>query len=184
MIIYATDIRKGTAFELNGSIMKVLDFQPVRAGKGMAFVRVEMKDLRSGRVVTERFVQNEKFQQVNLERKPAEFMFDDGENFFFMDVDTYDMHPVKAEVLGDTILYLMENEKYTVCCLNGEIVDIEPQPTMVMRIESVETDRADGANMPATLTTGLVIRVPLHVKPGDRIQVDTRYREYLGLADR
>ena len=181
--ITAGDFRKGMIFEMEGKPMLVVDFQHVKPGKGAAFVRTKYKNVITGAVREEAFNPSAKFEQVAVERKNAEYSYNDGDLYYFMDPETYDLVPIGAELLGDNFRFVKENMVCKINSYTGKIFAVEP-PTFV-ELEITETDpgfRGDTATnvtKPATLETGAEIKVPLFINPGDKIKIDTRTGEYL-----
>ena len=181
--ITAGDFRKGMIFEMEGKPMLVVDFQHVKPGKGAAFVRTKYKNVITGAVREEAFNPSAKFEQVAVERKNAEYSYNDGDLYYFMDPETYDLVPIGAELLGDNFRFVKENMVCKINSYKGKIFAVEP-PTFV-ELEITETDpgfRGDTATnvtKPATLETGAEIKVPLFINPGDKIKIDTRTGEYL-----
>ena len=181
--ITAGDFRKGMIFEMEGKPMLVVDFQHVKPGKGAAFVRTKYKNVISGAVREEAFNPSAKFEQVAVERKNAEYSYNDGDLYYFMDLETYDMLPIGKDVLGDAFRFVKENMTCKVMSYKGSVFGVEP-PNFV-ELEVTETDpgfkgdTATNVTKPATLETGAEIKVPLFINPGDKIKIDTRSGEYL-----
>lgn len=181
--ITAGDFRKGMIFEMDGKPMLVVDFQHVKPGKGAAFVRTKYKNVISGAVREEAFNPSAKFEQVAVERKNAEYSYNDGDLYYFMDMETYDMLPISKDMLGDAFKFVKENMSCKVMSYKGSVFGVEP-PNFV-ELEVTETDpgfkgdTATNVTKPATLETGAEIKVPLFINPGDKIRIDTRTGEYL-----
>ena len=184
--ITAGDFRNGVTFEKDGSVCTVVEFQHVKPGKGAAFVRTKYKNVMTGAIREESFNPTAKFEQATVERKDAEYSYNDGDLYYFMDPETYDMVPLNRDVLGDAFRFVKENMECTISSYKGKVFQVEP-PTFV-ELEVAETDpgfagnTATNATKPATLETGAEIKVPLFINPGDRIRVDTRVGEYLERA--
>ena len=176
--ITAGDFRNGKTFEMDGKIMQVVEFQHVKPGKGGAFVRTKLKDIRSGRVVDYTFNSGTKFDSVRLETKKLQYLYNDGADFWLMDNDTYEQISVPAETVGDAAKWLKENDEATLLYAGEELISIEPQ--MFVELEVTETepgfkgDTATNTTKPATLETGTTIQVPTYVAIGDVLQIDTR----------
>lgn len=183
MPISAGDFRKGVVFEMDGKPMLVVDFQHVKPGKGAAFVRTKYKNVMTGAIREESFNPSAKFENGTVERRNAEYSYNDGDLYYFMDPETYDLVPIGAELLGDNFRFVKENMVCKINSYKGKIFAVEP-PTFV-ELEITETDpgfRGDTATnvtKPATLETGAEIKVPLFINPGDKIKIDTRTGEYL-----
>ena len=182
--ITAGDFRKGMIFEMDGKPMLVVDFQHVKPGKGAAFVRTKYKNVMTGAVREEAFNPSAKFEQVAVERKDAEYSYNDGDLYYFMDPETYDLVPIGKEMLGDNFRFVKENMVCKINSYKGKIFAVEP-PTFV-ELEVTETDpgfkgdTATNVTKPATLETGAEVKVPLFINTGDKIQIDTRTGEYIG----
>ena len=185
-MITAGDFRNGVTFEMDGQVMQVVEFQHVKPGKGAAFVRTKYKNVMTGAIREESFNPTAKFEQATVERKDAEYSYNDGDLYYFMDPETYDMVPLNRDVLGDAFRFVKENMECVISSYKGKVFQVEP-PTFV-ELEVAETDpgfagnTATNATKPATLETGAEIKVPLFINPGDRIRVDTRVGEYLERA--
>ena len=182
-MISAGDFRNGVTFEMDGQVMQVVEFQHVKPGKGAAFVRTKYKNVITGAVREEAFNPSAKFEQVAVERKNAEYSYNDGDLYYFMDMETYDMLPISKDMLGDAFKFVKENMSCKVMSYKGSVFGVEP-PNFV-ELEVTETDpgfkgdTATNVTKPATLETGAEIKVPLFINPGDKIKIDTRTGEYL-----
>ena len=178
--ITASDFRNGVTFEMDGQVMQVVEFQHVKPGKGAAFVRTKMKNVITGGVTETSFNPTAKFEQAYVERKDMEYSYNDGDLYYFMDPETYDLVPIGAELLGDNFRFVKENMVCKINSYKGKIFAVEP-PTFV-ELEITETDpgfRGDTATnvtKPATLETGAEIKVPLFINPGDKIKIDPHRR--------
>ena len=153
--------------------MQVVEFQHVKPGKGAAFVRTKMKNVITGAVTETSFNPTAKFENAYVEKKDMEYSYNDGDLYYFMDQETYDMIPIAAEILGDSFRFVKENMPCKVNSYKGKVFAVEP-PTFV-ELEVTETE-------PATVETGAEIKVPLFINPGDKIKIDTRTGEYLERA--
>jgi len=182
-MISASDFRNGVTFEMDGKVMQVVEFQHVKPGKGAAFVRTKMKNVITGAVTETSFNPTDKFENAYVERKPMEYSYNDGNIYYFMDMETFDMEPVDASVLGDNFRFVKENMECTIHSYKGKIFNVEP-PTFV-DLEVTQTDpgfagnTATNTTKPATVETGAEVKVPLFINTGDRIRIDTRVGEYL-----
>ena len=183
-MIYASDFRKGITFEMNGEPHIVLDFQHVKPGKGAAFVRTKYRNILTGATREEAFNPNDKFPKAHIETKQMQYLYNDGELYYFMDQDTYDQVPLTAELVEDAVKYIRENDIATVKFYKDNAFTVEA-PNFV-DLEVVETepgvkgDTATNVTKAATVETGAVIQVPIFINEGERIQIDTRTGEYLG----
>ena len=183
-MIYASDFRKGITFEMNGEPHVVLDFQHVKPGKGAAFVRTKYRNILTGATREEAFNPNDKFPKAHIETKQMQYLYNDGELYYFMDQDTYDQVPLTYELVEDAIKYIRENDVATVKFYKDNAFTVEA-PNFV-DLEVVETepgvkgDTATNVTKAATVETGAVIQVPIFINEGERIQIDTRTGEYLG----
>ena len=181
--ITAGDFRKGMIFEMDGKPMVVVDFQHVKPGKGAAFVRTKYKNVITGTIREESFNPTAKFEQGAVERKDAEYSYNDGDLYYFMDMESFDMLPISKDLLGDSFKFVKENMSCKVMSYKGSVFGVEP-PNFV-DLEVTETDpgfkgdTATNVTKPAILETGAEIKVPLFINPGDKIKIDTRTGEYL-----
>lgn len=182
-MISAGDFRNGITIELDNNIYQIIEFQHVKPGKGAAFVRTKLKNIKNGGVVEKTFRPTEKCPQARIDRKDMQYLYSDGDLFHFMDVETYDQISLDSESIGDSLKFVKENDMVKMCSHNGNIFAIEPP--MFAELEITETepgfkgDTATGATKPAVVETGATVYVPLFVEQGDRIKIDTRTGEYL-----
>ena len=183
MPISAGDFRKGVVFEMDGKPMLVVDFQHVKPGKGAAFVRTKYKNVMTGAIREESFNPSAKFENGTVERRNAEYSYNDGDLYYFMDPETYDLVPIGAELLGDNFRFVKENMVCKVLSYKGNVFGIEPPNFVELQVTETEPgvkgDTATNVTKPATLETGTEIKVPLFINPGDKIKIDTRTGEYL-----
>ena len=183
-MVYASDFRKGITFEMNGEPHVVLDFQHVKPGKGAAFVRTKYRNILTGATREEAFNPNDKFPKAHIETKQMQYLYNDGELYYFMDQETYDQVPLTFELVEDAIKYIRENDVATVKFYKDNAFTVEA-PNFV-DLEVVETepgvkgDTATNVTKAATVETGAVIQVPIFINEGERIQIATRSGEYLG----
>ena len=186
MPVIAGDFRNGVTFELDGQVLQVIEFQHVKPGKGSAFVRTKMKNVITGAVTERSFNPTDKFEDAFVERKDMQYLYADGDLYYFMDTETYDQLPISKDTLSDNFRFVKENDVVKVCSYKGNVFAVEPP--FFVELEVTETDPGFKGNTatntlkPATLETGAEIRVPLFIEPGERIQIDTRTGEYLGRA--
>lgn len=182
-MISAGDFRNGVTFEENGSVFQVVEFQHVKPGKGAAFVRTKLKNVITGGVVEKTYRPTEKMPKAHIERKDYEYSYSDGDLYYFMDQETFELMPLSAEQLGDALKFVTENMPVKVLSYKGNVFGVEP-PTFV-ELDIIETepgvkgDTATNVTKPATVETGATIFVPLFVNQGDRIRIDTRTGEYM-----
>ena len=178
MAISTADFRNGMCIEYNGKLCTIVEFQHVKPGKGGAFVRTKLRDIKTGRVVDYTFNSGTKFDSVRLETKKMQFLYSDGSDFNFMDMNTFEQLAIPAEVVGDVANWLKENDEATLMYAGDELISVEPQ--MFVDLEVTETepgfkgDTATNTTKPATLETGVTIQVPKFVEIGDVLQIDTR----------
>ena len=182
--ITAGDFRNGVTFEMDGKVMTVVEFQHVKPGKGAAFVRTKMKNVVTGAVTETSFNPTAKFEQATVERKDAEYSYNDGDLYYFMDPETYDMVPLNRDVLGDAFRFVKENTVCKLVSYKGSVFTVEVPNFMDLEVTETEPglrgDTATNVTKPATLETGAEVKVPLFINTGDKIQIDTRTGEYIG----
>ena len=182
-MISAGDFRNGVTIELEGNIYQIIEFQHVKPGKGAAFVRTKLKNIVSGGVVEKTFRPTEKFENAHIERKEMQYLYQDGDLYNFMDVETYDQIALNADVVGDALKFVKENENVKICSHKGNVFSVEPP--LFVELEITETEPGVKGNTatnvlkPATVETGATVYVPLFVDNGDKIKIDTRTGEYL-----
>ncbi len=183
-MITAGDFRKGMTFELNGEPHVVIDFQHVKPGKGAAFVRTKYKNIITGATREEAFNPNEKFNQAHIDTKQMQYLYNDGELYYFMDTETFEQVPIAYEDVKEAIKYVRENDMVTIKFYQGKPFEVDA-PNFV-DLEVIETepgvkgDTATNVTKAATVETGAVIQVPIFIEQGEKIQIDTRSGEYLG----
>ena len=183
-MISAGEFRNGITFDMDGKVMQVVEFQHVKPGKGAAFVRVKMRNVITGGVTETSFNPTAKFPTAFVERKKMEYSYNDGELYYFMDQETYELEPIDASNLDDSFKFVKENDVCTVMSYKGKVFGVEV-PNFVDLVVT-ETDpgfagnTATNALKPATVETGAQVNVPLFIEIGDKIQIDTRTGEYLG----
>ncbi|MFM8564076.1 MAG: elongation factor P [Acidimicrobiia bacterium] len=181
--ITTNDLKNGITLELDNGLFQVVEFQHVKPGKGGAFVRTKLRNLRTGNVFDKTFNAGIRVEQAILDKKDMQFLYRDGDDYIFMDTDTYDQMPVSPAALGDAADYMIESMVAIIAIHNGEIVSVEIPAAVELTIANTEPgiqgDRVSGARKPAELETGKVIQVPLFVNIGDKVKVDTRSGEYI-----
>ena len=182
-MISAGDFRNGVTLEIDGNVVQILEFQHVKPGKGAAFVRTKLKNVISGGVVEKTFRPTEKFPAAHIDRQDMQYLYADGDLYYFMDVETYDQIALDSASIGDALKFVKENEMVKMCSHNGNVFAVEPPLFVELEITETEPgfkgDTATGASKPATVETGAVVSVPLFVNQGDVIKIDTRTGEYL-----
>jgi elongation factor P len=180
----SNDIKNGTVLRIDGNLWSVIEFQHVKPGKGGAFVRTKMKNVLSGKVVDKTFNAGIKVETANVDRRDFQYLYMDGEDFVFMDTDTYDQVTVPAATVGDAKDYMLEGMNVMLASNDGTPLYIELPTSVVLEITYTEPglqgDRSTGGTKPATLQTGAEIQVPLFLEQGVKVKVDTRTGDYLG----
>ena len=181
--ISTNDLKNGITLELDNGLYQVMEFQHVKPGKGGAFVRSKLRNLRNGSVLERTFNAGIRVEQALLDKKDMQFLYRDGNEYVFMDTESYEQQNVAPTALGDAADYLVEQAVAQIAFYNGEIVTVEIPAAVELTITDtdpgVQGDRVSGARKPATLQTGKVLQVPLFINPGDRVRVDTRTGEYI-----
>ena len=182
-MISAGDFRNGLTVEIDNSVFQIIEFQHVKPGKGAAFVRTKLRDIKNGGVKETTFRPTEKFPQARIDRKNMQYMYADGDMFNFMDNETYEQFALTSEQVGDALKFVKENEMVKICSFNGNVFSVEPPLFVELEVTDTEPgfagNTAQGATKPATVETGAVVYVPLFVNLGDKIKIDTRTGEYL-----
>ena len=183
-MVYASDFRKGLTFEINGEPHVILDFQHVKPGKGAAFVRTKYRNILTGATREEAFNPNDKFENAHIETKQMQYLYSDGELYYFMDQDSYDQVPLNHEQVEDAIKYLRENDVATIKFYKGNAFLVEAPNFVDLKVietePGVKGDTATNVTKAATVETGAVIQVPIFIEEGEIIKIDTRSGEYLG----
>lgn len=181
--ITTNDLKNGITLELDNGLFTVVEFQHVKPGKGGAFVRTKLRNLKNGNVFDKTFNAGIRVEQAILDKRDMQFLYKDGDDFVFMDTESYDQMTVTPVALGDAADYLIEQAMAIIAFYNGEIITVEIPVTAELVIADTEPglqgDRVSGARKPATLETGKVIQVPLFVNVGDKVKVDTRTGDYV-----
>ena len=181
--ITTNDLKNGITLELDNGLFTVVEFRHVKPGKGGAFVRTKLRNLRNGNVFEKTFNAGIRVEQAILDKRDMQFLYKDGDDFVFMDTESYDQMNISPVVLGDASDYLVESATAIIALHNGEIVTVEIPASAELVIADTEPglqgDRVSGARKPATLETGKVIQVPLFVNVGDKVKVDTRTGDYV-----
>ena len=176
--ISTADFKNGMGLKINGKYYTIVEFQHVKPGKGGAFVRYKIRDLKSGRVIDQTCNAGTKFENVQLITKEMQYLYNDGDSFYFMDNETYEQIPVPADFIGDSVKWFKENDNCQLLYADTELLGV--QPPMFIEVEITETDpgfkgdTVQGGTKPATIETGAVIQVPMYLNQGEVIKVDTR----------
>lgn len=182
-MISAGDFRNGVTIEYDNNIYQIIEFQHVKPGKGAAFVRTKLKNIKNGGVIEKTFRPNEKCPQARIDRKDMQYLYADGDLFHFMDTESYEQIALDAQSVGDALKFVKENEMCKVCSHNGNVFAIEPPLFVELQITETEPgfkgDTAQGATKPAVVETGATVYVPLFVNESDVIKIDTRTGDYL-----
>ncbi len=185
-MISAGDFRNGMTFEMDGQVVQVIEFQHVKPGKGAAFVRTKYKNVITGAVVETSFNPTAKFPTAYVERKDMQYSYNDGDLYYFMDMETYEQVPISKDVIGNALDFVKEEEIVKVLSYKGNVFGIEAPFFVELEVTSTEPgvkgNTATNATKPAVVETGAEIRVPLFINEGDRIRIDTRTREYMERA--
>ena len=185
-MISVSDFRNGITFDMDGKVMQIIEFQHVKPGKGAAFVRVKMKNVITGGVTETTFNPNDKYPTAYIERKKMEYSYNDGDLYYFMDGETYELVPIDGSTLDDSFKFVKENDTCTVMSYKGNVFGVEPPRFVELEVTSTEPgfagNTATNTLKPATVETGAEVKVPLFINEGDKIQIDTRTGEYLGRA--
>ena len=183
-MITAGDFKKGITVEWDGGVWTIVDFQHVKPGKGAAFVRTKIKNIMTGAVVERSFNPTDKMPKAVIETKEMEYLYNDGELYYFMDPETFDMTPLNKDVLGDAFQFVKENTMCTLVSYKGSVFTVEVPNFVELVVTETEPgvkgDTATNVTKNATLETGAQIKVPLFINEGEKIQIDTRTGEYLG----
>ena len=183
-MISAGEFRNGVTFEMDGQVQQVIEFQHVKPGKGAAFVRVKMKNVVTGAVTETSFNPTAKFEEAFVERREMQYLYNEGDLYYFMDNDTFDQIPLHHDQVEEALKYLRENDEATIKFYKGAPFLVEAPQFVDLVITDTEPgfagNTAQGALKPATVETGLVIQVPLFIESGEKVQIDTRTGEYLG----
>ena len=178
MAISTADFKNGMCIEYNGKLWTIVEFQHVKPGKGGAFVRTKLRDVRTGRIVDNTFNAGTKFDSVRMETRKMQYLYNDGADFNFMDNNTYEQEALSADVVGDVAKWLKENDEVSLQYAGDELIGIEPMMFVELAVSETEPgfkgDTVQGSTKPATLETGAVVNVPMYVEIGDVLQIDTR----------
>ena len=182
-MIVAGDFKNGVTIEYDNNVYQIIEFQHVKPGKGAAFVRTKLKNIVNGGVIEKSFRPTEKFDMAHISRVNMQYLYNDGDLYYFMDVENYEQIALSADDIGDALTFVKENEMVKVCSHNGSVFAVEPPLFVELEITETEPgfkgDTATGATKPAVVETGATVYVPLFVEQNDVIKIDTRTGEYL-----
>ena len=185
-MISTGELKKGLTILYDGALMRIVDFQHVKQGRGSAYVRLTLRNVRTGATVNTTVQAGEKFDVAELERKTVQFLYREDDTFFFMDTATYEQPAVGVAIVGDAASYLKENEEVDLLTYDDEVLDVALAPNVVLRVAQTDPgykgDTASGASKPAIMETGLRVIVPLFVNEGDDLRIDTRTGTYIERA--
>lgn len=186
MAISTADFRNGMTLDLADGLFQLTEFQHVKPGKGGAFVRTTLRNVRTGATLERTFRAGERMERAVIDNRDMQYLYADGDSLVFMDTDSYEQLPVSRAAAGDATNYLVEGEMATVVRYGDEVLGVELAASVVLEVADtdpgVQGDRVSGARKPATMSTGLVVQVPLFIEPGERLKVDTRSGEYIERA--
>ena len=176
-------LRKGTTFTLEGELYKVIEFQHHKPGRGKAVIRTKIRNLRTGSTIDKNFISGDRVEDVRIDRVAVQYLYNDGDLYYFMNEETFEQIPLSATVLTDSVLYLIDNMSLNISVFDGEPIDIDLPTTVDLRVTdaplALAGDTATGATKQVTVESGLKVTVPLFVSDGDTIRVDTRTGEYV-----
>ena len=185
-MVVAGDFKNGVTFDMEGQVMQVIEFQHVKPGKGAAFVRTKLRNVITGAVVEKTFSPTDKYQDARIDRKEMQYLYNDGDLYYFMDMESYEQVPLGTDIIGESLKFVKEE---MICKINSykeKVFAVEPPMFVELDIiycePGVRGDTATGATKNATVETGAVIRVPLFIDQGDKVRIDTRTGEYLERA--
>lgn len=182
-MIQAGEFRNGITFELDGDVFQIIEFQHVKPGKGAAFVRTKIKNVMTGATIEKTFNPSDKMPRARIERQDMQYLYSDGDLYYFMDVETYDQLPIDGATIGDALKFVKENDVCKVLSYKGSVFGVEAPMFVELEVIATEPgfkgDTATGANKPATVETGAEIKVPLFVSQGDKVRIDTRTGDYM-----
>ena len=185
-MVTAGDFKNGLTIQFENNIYQIIEFQHVKPGKGAAFVRCKLKNIKNGGVVEKTFRPTEKFENAHIERKEMQYLYNDGELFYFMDNETYEQIPINANILGDNFKFVTENMECKVLSYKGNVFGVEPPNFVVLTVTETEPgvkgDTATNVTKPAKLETGAEVKVPIFINEGEAIRIDTRTGEYMERA--
>jgi translation elongation factor P len=187
-MIETGDLKKGSTIEIDGNLYQVLELEHNKMGRGTAQVRMKLRDLRAGHIIDKSVQAGARFQRARVERNAAQYLYNDGDLYYFMNTATFDQFPVSKAVLGDALNYLVENGECNLLMYGTEPVGIELSAAVELKVAQTDPgmrgDTAQGGTKPATLETGITVNVPLFINTGDKLKIDTRTGAYLERASK
>ena len=182
-MISASEFRNGVTIEVDGEIFTIVEFQHVKPGKGAAFVRTKLKNLISGGIVERTFRPTEKMNRAHIDRKDLQYLYKDGELYYFMDMESYEQVPLDKDKLSDNFQFVKENEMVKVISYKGNVFGVEPPTFVELKVThsepAIKGDTVNNTLKPATMETGVTIKVPMFISEGDVLRIDTRTGEYM-----
>lgn len=182
-MVSAGDFRNGVTFDMDGSVFQIIEFQHVKPGKGAAFVRTKIRNVITGAVTERTFNPSDKFPEAYIDRKEMQYMYTDGELYYFMDMESYEQMPLNKDKLPDNFEFIKENEMVKVISYKGDVFGVEPPTFVELKVThsepAIKGDTVNNTMKPATMETGVTIKVPMFISEGDVIKIDTRTGEYL-----
>ena len=182
-MVSAGDFRNGLTIEFEGNVYQVIEFQHVKPGKGAAFVRTKLKNIKNGGIVEKTFRPTEKCPQAHIDRADMQYLYTDGDLYYFMDVETFDQIALNSDAIGDSLKFVKENDMVKMLSHNGDVFSVEPPLFVELVVTDTEPgfkgDTSTGATKPCTVETGALVYVPLFVEIDDKIKIDTSTGEYL-----
>lgn len=182
-MISAGEFRNGATFEMDGQVYQVIEFQHVKPGKGAAFVRTKIRNVITGAIIEKSFSPTDKFARAHINRRDMQYLYNDGDLYYFMDEETFEQTPLNADSIGDALVFVKENMTCKVLFFRDQVIGVEPPLFVELEVTATEPgfkgDTATGATKPATVETGAQIKVPLFVNEGDIVRIDTRTGEYI-----
>ena len=185
-MVIAGDFKNGVTFDMDGQVMQVIEFQHVKPGKGAAFVRTKLRNVINGSVIEKSFSPTDKFNDARIERRDMQYLYNDGDLYYFMDLETYEQMPIGKNLIGDNFKFVKEEMICTIRSYQDKPFSVEPPMFVELEVIDCESgvrgDTATGASKTATVETGATIRVPLFIETGEKIRIDTRTSEYLERA--
>ena len=185
-MVSAGDFRNGVTFEMDGNVLQIIEFQHVKPGKGAAFVRAKVRNVITGSVIERTFNPSEKFPTAFVERKEMEYSYNDGDLYYFMDPESYELIPINESELSDNFKFVKEDMVCRILSYKGNVFGVEPPNFVELMVAKTDPgfkgDTATNTTKPATLETGAEVKVPLFIDEGEMIQIDTRTGEYMGRA--
>ncbi len=185
-MISAGDFRNGVTFEMDGNVLQIIEFQHVKPGKGAAFVRTKVKNVITGAVTEKTFNPTDKYPKAFIERRDMQYLYQDGDLYYFMDMETYEQEPISKEHLGEAFKFVLENMECKVLSYKGTVFGVEPPNFVELTVTQTDPgfkgNTATNATKPAVVETGAEIKVPLFIEEGEKIRIDTRTGEYMERA--